>query len=143
MLMPICRLPWHCPHINPDRQRLLPSPFYRQGNGGMGRLMTCSGSGRSKGHCWICLIAVFKFFFSLHCAASISEWIKHSNSSRNPCTGAWRSFFLLLLKMSPTTLFKLQNEYIVTVTSQISPTPPPGVNNINSFLSYFPPWRYA
>ena len=93
--------------------------------------------GNSKGLCRLCLIMFFVLSL-LHCSASISERIKRWNSSCHLCTGAWHSFFLLLLKMSPTTLLKLQNQYIVIVTSQISPTPSPGVNSINSFVSYFP-----
>lgn len=45
-------------------------------------------------------------------------------------------FFLLLLKMSSTELFKLQNQYVFLVTSHVSATLPE-VSNINSFVSFF------
>lgn len=54
-------------------------------------------------------------------------------------------FFLLLLKMSSTELFKLQNQYVFLVTSHVSATLPPEVSNINSFVSFFllhSLWRY-
>ena len=45
---------------------------------------------------------------------------------------------LLVLKLFPTTLFKLQNQYISIVTKLISLPPPPKVNNIKSLVSFFP-----